>query len=137
MVTYYRGPSALITHRAFEVWYPHPRRFPIEELYDVHVVRSGAAALAVGSTRFAGASAVVAAACSPFLHTTTSWVVVLGFVVVPGVFSGACWCLSRPEYELCATYRGRPVQLYRSRDPRTFGQVKRALVRALEAYDHA
>jgi hypothetical protein len=40
--------------------------------------------------------------------------------------------LNRPIYELRATYRGRPVQLYASRDAQTFGQVKRALLRALE-----
>ncbi len=134
MVTFYRGPSALITHQAFEVWCPYRQRFAIAELYDVHVVRGGPDPLAVGTTRVAGVSALVAAACLPFLHTTTSWLVALAFVAVPGVFSGACWRLYRPEYELRATYRGYQVQLYRSRDLRMFGQVKRGLIRALEAH---
>jgi hypothetical protein len=40
---------------------------------------------------------------------------------------------SRMVWELRAMYRGRPVLLYSSSDERTFGQVRRALVRALEA----
>jgi hypothetical protein len=35
-------------------------------------------------------------------------------------------------WELTATYHDRPVTLFRCADERTFGQVKRALVRALE-----
>jgi hypothetical protein len=137
MVTYYRGPSALITHQAFEVWCPYRQRFAIAELYDVHVVRGGADPLAVGTSRVAGVSALVAAAGWPFLHTTTSWLVALAFVAVPGVFSGACWRLNRPEWELRATYRSYQVQLFCSRDLRTFGQVRRALTRAVEAQGHS
>ena len=89
MVTYYRGPSALITHQIFEVRGPDQRRYAIADLYDVHIV----------------------------------------------LFSGAWWRLNPPEYQLCATYRGHEVELYRTRDPRTFGQVKRGLIRALEAIE--
>lgn len=35
-------------------------------------------------------------------------------------------------YELWARFRGRLVRLFRSRDPREFGQVCRAVVRARE-----
>jgi Family of unknown function (DUF6232) len=133
MIIYYRGPSALITDRAFEVWCPYRQRFAISELHDVHVVRGGPDPLAVGTTRVAGVSAVVVAALWPFLHSPASWVVTLTFVVVPGAVSGACWRLNRPDWELRATYRGYQVQLFRSRDPRIFGQVKRGLMRAMEA----
>ncbi|NUT37162.1 MAG: hypothetical protein HOV79_29245 [Hamadaea sp.] len=38
----------------------------------------------------------------------------------------------RRTYELRAVYHGRPTTLFRSTDQRVFGQVRRALVRALE-----
>jgi hypothetical protein len=41
--------------------------------------------------------------------------------------------LIRPELELIGTYRGAPVCLFATQDPRVFGQIKRALVRAFEA----
>jgi uncharacterized protein DUF6232 len=41
----------------------------------------------------------------------------------------------RETYELCAVYHGRPICLYRTTDERLFGQIKRALIRALEHRD--
>ena len=40
---------------------------------------------------------------------------------------------NRPTWELRATYHGYQVELFSTNDETTFGQVKRALVRALEA----
>ena len=40
----------------------------------------------------------------------------------------------RHSYEVHAHYRGRRVCLFRTGDARLFGQIRRALVRALEAY---
>ena len=40
---------------------------------------------------------------------------------------------NRPTWELRAVYHGRWVELFSTTDLQTFGQVKRALVRALEA----
>jgi hypothetical protein len=134
MTVYYRGPTALITDRMFEVWCPGRQRFAIPELYDVHVVRGGADPLAVGTTRIAGTSAAVALASLPFLDTPTAWLVVGLLVVVPGTVSGACWRFNHREYQLRATYHGYLVRLYASRDLQTFGQVRRALLRATEAH---
>jgi hypothetical protein len=134
MIVYYQGPMAHITDRALETWCPNRQRFAITELYDVHIVRGSADRLAVGTTRIAGSSAVVAAACWPFLHTPGAWAVAVTMVVVPGAFSGACWRLNRPELELRATYRGYRVQLFSSRDAQMFGQVRRGLMRAIEAH---
>jgi len=39
----------------------------------------------------------------------------------------------RHSYELHALYRGRPTCLYRTTDERIFGQVRRGLIRALDA----
>ena len=38
----------------------------------------------------------------------------------------------RPQLEIRAAYRANDVRLFMTTDPRTFGQVRRALIRALE-----
>jgi hypothetical protein len=133
-IIYYRGPTALITDRTFLAWCPGRQRFAITELYDVHVVRGGADRLALSTTRVAGMSAAVALAALPFVDASTALVVLGVLVLVPGTVSGACWRFNHPEYELRATYHGRLIRLYASRDPQTFGQVRRALLRVLEAH---
>lgn len=40
----------------------------------------------------------------------------------------------RHSYEVHAFYRGQRVCLFRTPDERLFGQIRRALIRALEAY---
>ena len=133
MVVYYRGPTALITDRVLEVWSPHRQRFAIADLYDVHVVRGGADPLAVGPARITAGVAVLIAASWPLLRTPVAWLVAIAFLAASGIVALVCWRLARCEWELRATYQGYQVQLYRSRDLRVFGQVKRALNRALEA----
>jgi len=41
----------------------------------------------------------------------------------------------REIYELRAVYHGRPICLFQTTDERLFGQIKRALIRALERRD--
>jgi hypothetical protein len=53
------------------------------------------------------------------------------YVGRPPGMGGLRW--NRTVWELRARYHGRPVLLYCSIDEQTFGQVKRALIRALEA----
>jgi hypothetical protein len=45
----------------------------------------------------------------------------------------AGWWWNRMVWELRAIYMGHPVVLYSSSNQTTFGQVRRALIRALEA----
>jgi Family of unknown function (DUF6232) len=135
MVTYYRGPQALVTDEVFEVWCPYFQTFKVRELYDVHVVRGNADPVVVGILHVAAGAVVVTLAVWPFLHSPTAWMTALAMMVAPSVVGGACWRLSPPAYELRATYRGYQVQLFRSWDMQTFGQVRRALVRSLERVD--
>jgi Family of unknown function (DUF6232) len=133
MIIYYRGPTALITERALEVWCPGRQWFAIAGLSDVHVVRGAADPLAVEITRVVGALATVALVALPFLGSANAWFVA-GFLVVPRAISCACWHLGHREYQLRATYNGYLVRLYASSDLRTFEQVRRALFRAIEVH---
>lgn len=84
MPTYYRGPTAHVTHEVFLVRDPAVEAFAVSELLDVHVEVYGRR----GNT-----------------------------------------------YELRAVYHGRPICLFSTTDLRLFGQIKRALIRALEHRD--
>jgi ABC-type transport system involved in cytochrome bd biosynthesis fused ATPase/permease subunit len=133
MVVFYRGHTLLITNDVVEVWWPKYQRFSIKDLSELYVFRDVADPVVA---RGIGASAVM------FVATAASWqfmqsmaVLLIGALVVlaPGVVGAACIRTRRRPWELRATYRGVDVQLFSSRDSLTFGQVKRALVRAMEA----
>jgi hypothetical protein len=133
MTIYFRGPCVVVTDKVFEVRYPYRQRFTIRELRDVYVVRSGPDPTAVGATVIALAASVVVAAMWPLLRSPGAWLVAIAVIAALAMTSGTCWALNPTEWELRATYRGFQVQLFRTRDAQQFGQVKRALQRALEA----
>jgi hypothetical protein len=124
----------LITDNVIEVGYPYPRRLSIGELHDVEVVRGGPDQVALGATVLAAAALVAGVVTWPFLHGAIAYLTAAGLMVAIAMVSAACWILNPREQALRATYRGYPVQLFSTRDPQTFGQVKRALMRALEAH---
>jgi hypothetical protein len=132
MHVYYRGPCARVTLDLFEVWCPQYRAFPIRELYDVQVVRGGSDPIVVRSTSLAGAVAAVFAMSSPFIHEPWAWLLGLGLVLASAGASGACWRTHPRAYELWAGHGTRREVVFRSRDALAFGQVRRALVRAME-----
>lgn len=147
MTIFYRGDGVRITHRVFEVWRPVFRSFALWDLTGVRSVERAVDPPALvssvrhGSTGIAGATAVVAA-----IGWTEGWqaaespvvaVALLSLLAVSVAVSGACWRITAVEQELVAAYRGAPVSLYRSTDTRAFGQVRRALIRALEQLDDA
>jgi hypothetical protein len=76
---------------------------------------------------------VAVAASWPYLHTPTEWIGVAAIALFVVMAGGVCWRLRPPGQELWAVYRGQRVQLFTCRDSRVFGQVSRALLRALEA----
>jgi hypothetical protein len=128
---YYRGPLALITEDWFEVRVPQRRRFPIKELSNVHEERSGEP-LALRGVGAAGATAAAVAVSLPFLDPPVFWFGTVAVLVAPCAIGGACWRMNRADLELWATCGGLRIRLFTSRDARAFGQVKRALLRALE-----
>lgn len=145
MTTFYRGPCVRITHKVFETRYPNPRSFLLADLHFVHVVERAAsppAALSsarVGSTGVAGAAAVaIALSRAEQWQPLESPTLTLGLIVlllVSIAVSGGCWSVRPMELELAALYHGEPVTLYCSTDLEDFGQIKRALIRALELRD--
>ncbi|GAA1611329.1 DUF6232 family protein [Catellatospora bangladeshensis] len=139
MPVFYRGPCARITHRVLAVRTPAPRRFALCGLSAVHIVelapeRDGSGATArLYATGTAGAAVVAA---WPVLGSTPLAVAAtLAAAALAGV--GGCWRTRGHSYELHGVYQGSLQVLFRSTDRRTFSQVVRALVRAMEyADDH-
>ncbi len=136
MATYYEGNAVYVTRDVFATRQPHQQRFQIQDLRDVYVTREEMDRTAVrgfGLTGVLMCLALVVVVSWPVLHTLTALLVAMMVVVTPGLLSGLRHRSHQPHWELRATYRGSHVQLYSTDDLHTFGQVRRALMRALEA----
>ncbi|WP_250002283.1 DUF6232 family protein [Actinoplanes sp. M2I2] len=131
--TYYDGPDAMITDDLF-IWRGTPAKsFVVRDLRNVGEARvaaqpaSPAAVLAVA----AGTVAAVGAGWT-LLEPPTAYAIGLLAVLVPFAFTVPSMVRRPRGWELHASYRGAVVVLYACGDERQFGQVKRALRRAIE-----
>ncbi|HEY8474926.1 MAG TPA: DUF6232 family protein [Natronosporangium sp.] len=142
MTVFYRGPCVRVTHEVFETRCPHYRAFYLPDLRDIEVMEftvdppATVASARVGSTGMAGAVAVIMAIGQAegwdAMQTPLTMLGLMVLLVASAATSGACWLVRPVEQELVAEYRGASVSLYRSADAREFGQVRRALLRAIE-----
>jgi hypothetical protein len=129
---YYRGARAHITRDLIEVFSPGYAVYPIYELEGVHVVDgSPGRRPAVGVLPVA---TVLAAVVLPIVGGAVGLLAAVLMLAVGAVVAVAYLRDTGRPYELCATHRGRRVTLFRCSDVRTFGQVKRALARAMEQH---
>jgi hypothetical protein len=133
----------LVTHKVFEAHYPSYRSFAIRELRHVRVIQEQADVLGIGSapvrivsTGLAGAAAMAAAVGWTIFDSPLTSVAALMVLAMSSVVSGACWRTRGHAhlYELRAVHYGQPVCLFQTTDARVFGQVSRALCRAMEQY---
>jgi hypothetical protein len=69
----------------------------------------------------------------PLIDSPAVWAAAILAVIGSAGISGISHVLSRRRWQLRAEYDGTPILLYSTTDSQTFGQVKRGLVRALEA----
>ncbi len=133
MTVYYRSECVLITHRAFHVRCPERQTFPLCDLSDLCVLegrRATPVRVMVGSSGLAGVAAV-AVATRGFDIPTPLALLAGGVLLATAALTSACVQPSKRQYELHARHQGVPVVLFAAGEP-AFGQVKRALVRALE-----
>jgi hypothetical protein len=136
---YYAGTDARITTHMFESYQPIRQSFAIAELEKVHTTRDRGwpdtvrGPVRVSSTALAGLLSTAAVVDHELAaHVLPSVLLVGGALISAGV-AGASWSVRRRPHELRALYRGQLVCMYRTNDRLQFGQVTRALLRALDA----
>ena len=129
----YRSPELFITDQLFVVRREPKARYAVAELRNVHVVcaeiRRGGRAVG----RYAGALAMVLIIVAVLLDSPVAMALAfltLGGAATIGTLSSHA---HRRTWELRARHRNAEVCLFASADELRFGQVKRAMVRAIEA----
>jgi hypothetical protein len=135
MHTYYRSPDIMVTSDHFAVLRPYPILFRIDELDDPYIVRHGPHPARRLSAAAALLAPVVVAVLWPHLRTNFDYVMGLAFAIAPTAISGACFRVTPRSLEIRARCGKDDVRLFRTTDATTFGQVRRALVRAFEQHD--
>jgi hypothetical protein len=133
MIVFYRSPELLISRDAFVPLFSR-YRFALADLHRVRVVR-GASDLgnhrAVTYAVLGGLA--VTAAVGPLVDASRGWAVAALAIVGALVVAGFSRTLRRTRWQLQAEHGGTTICLYSTTDTREFGQVKCAMVRALEA----
>jgi hypothetical protein len=142
MAVFYRGPCVRITHEAFQTWGHAPRSYLLNHLAELRVVqRPVGAPPAVVRTRLASTGVAGTVSLAAGLGWVAGWqifespalvVIMVGMLLASALVSIACWRVRPAELVLAASYRGRPVLLYRSTRRAEFDGVTRGLVRALD-----
>jgi hypothetical protein len=79
------------------------------------------------------AEAVIIVPLVSVLRTPVAWLLTFAALLIPCLVGYFCARRWPAQHELLAMYRGREVILFTTRDEREFGQVTRALQRAMEA----
>ncbi|GAA1849278.1 DUF6232 family protein [Asanoa iriomotensis] len=132
MPTYYPGPDVRITDEAFTVLGDRPIRFRIRDLVDPYVVRGDRHPAGVVTGRFAIGTAVAGTVSWGMHDSLVLHVAILIAIAIPVLVTGACFRAAPRTYQLWAVHESADVCLYSSTHPARFGQVRRALVRAVE-----
>ncbi len=130
VIWYYRGVDVAVTNLHLHT---HRDRYPLAELDDLGTVRGPAHPAVLISTVIAVAQAPIAIPVVTIVRSPLAFLLAAVLLVVPvvvAIVSARRW---PPRLELQARYRGREVVLFSSHDERRFGQVSRALQRAVEA----
>jgi hypothetical protein len=129
---YYRGPGIVVTRTHIETTNSIYRIRDLVIENPTYFYAHPARLVAL----YCGALELLIAAGFGALNGSAGWILcVAGFVAAAGV-GGAIWIddYRNPRHmELTAWHRGRRVLLFASDDQRVFEQVRRAVVRALEA----
>jgi hypothetical protein len=130
VIWYYRDADIAVTNQYF---HRGRERFAIPELTELGVVRGPAHPSVLISGVIAVAQAPVAVPVVAVFRSPMAFVLAAIVLVVPVVVAFVCAHRHPPVQQLLARYRGRVRALFSTTDARAFGQVTRALQRAIEA----
>jgi len=129
----YRSPELFISDRLFVVRRGRKARYPVAELKNIHVVceeiRRGGQAVG----RYVGAFAMVLIIVALLLDSPLALALALLALGGAAAIGSLSTRRHRRTWELRAWHRNADICLFASSDELQFGQVKRAMVRAIEA----
>jgi hypothetical protein len=131
---YYRRNGVQVTSRHLSVG---GERYELAELTEITRTRGTVHPGVVVGLVTAGAEAVILAPLGQVMGMVgvpVAWLLAGIALLIPCVVGFVCARRWPAEYELIGWYRGHQLALFATRDEREFGQVTRALCRALEAY---
>jgi hypothetical protein len=131
---YYRSTNVVITDEVFAIRGPVDMRFRLDRLHGAHIVSEDP------PVRFVSAGGIIAIPVLAIfagtqLHSFWAWTVAITVALVASTVIAVHRSRSGRASELRATYGELDVTLFRSTDTAVFGQVRRALSRALENRD--
>jgi hypothetical protein len=135
MTVYYISKKLAITERAVIIRRTPEVRLPVTEL---HSVRAEQHVTAVQGRRpplihLAGGALALVVITGPVLDSPAVLVSAVLTLVTAATVAGIRRRARTTAWELWATYRQAEICLYRTANEREFNQIKRALLRALEA----
>jgi hypothetical protein len=131
MRVYYRSADVVITDEVFAIRGPVEMRFRLDRLHGAHIVTDDQ------PVRFVSAGGIiaiplVAIVAGTQLNSVWAWTVALSVALATTIVIAVRHSRTTTASELRATYGELDVTLFRSTDAAVFGQVRRALGRALE-----
>jgi hypothetical protein len=127
---YYRGADVAVTNQHLHTAHD---RYALAELADLGVSRGPVHPAVLISSVIAVAQTPIVIPVVAIVRSPLAFLLAAVLLVVPcvvAIVSARRW---PPRLDLQARYRGRDLVLFSSHDEREFGQVSRALRRAVEA----
>jgi hypothetical protein len=138
MPTFYRSSTVRITHRSVRVFLHVPAVYLIDDLGPVWVVTPGPPRVPVRVRCCSGAVVAAGLASTQQPDLAPGWTIAMVVLGVSAILLSFRRRTSPTgDHALVTTCRGEWVRLYSTPDPVEFGQIRRALQRALEWHDEA
>jgi hypothetical protein len=132
MRVYYRSPEIVITDEAVAIYGPVSMRFRLERIRDAHIVNEDPQPVRFISAGGIIVVPVLAIVAGSQLHSIWGKVIAVILAIVPMIVIGVRYFRAPRTSELRATYGDLEVTFFRSSNAAVFGQVRRALSRALD-----
>jgi hypothetical protein len=129
-IVYFRRPGILVTSQQVSVG---QYRYQVGQLADLMQARGATHPGAIVGLVIAVAEAPLVALLVGVVHTPAAWLLAVPALLIPCLVGFVCVRRWPAQYELLARYRGGQVILFSTRNEREFGQVARAVRRAIEA----
>jgi hypothetical protein len=130
MVTHYRQNGIVVTSHYFSAG---GYRYEMAQLTGLMRTRGAIHPGVMVGLVTTVTEAVIIVPLVSVLRTPVAWLVTFAALLVPCLIGYVCQRRWPAQYELLATYRGREVTLFVTRNEREFGQVARSVQRAMEA----